>query len=170
MPLRPALKTIHPRGPKPREVRRLSCPNCAHTFDVSARAISVRCPACTSPLEIKDVALRDRLEGQISTMGRVELTPPSEMIGQLVCGQFTNAGRFDGTLVAYGLIELRDASLTTGHLVGKSLHIDGGATVRAHAHIAPRPKIQWALANTAAHAAEKLARQLPLPKPRALPR
>ena len=84
MPLRPALATIHPREPAPRSMRRVLCPHCGRAFEVSTRAMSVRCPACTRPLEFKDLTLRARMEGDVSTMGHVELTNHSEMIGRLV--------------------------------------------------------------------------------------
>jgi len=103
--------------------------------------MSVRCPTCTRPLEFKDLTLRQRLEGDVSTMGHVELSHPSEMIGRLVCGKFTNTGRFEGNAVVYGPIELAGNSFTTGELIGKSLTIQHGATARAKAHILPKPRL-----------------------------
>lgn len=103
--------------------------------------MSVRCPTCTRPLEFKDLTLRQRLEGNVSTMGHVELSHPSEMIGRLVCGKFTNTGRFEGNAVVYGPIELAGNSFTTGELTGKSLTIQHGATARARANILPKPRL-----------------------------
>jgi cytoskeletal protein CcmA (bactofilin family) len=103
--------------------------------------MSVRCPTCTRPLEFKDLTLRQRLEGDVSTMGHVELSHPSEMIGRLVCGKFTNTGRFEGNAVVYGPIELAGNSFTTGELTGKSLSIQHGATARAKANILPKPRL-----------------------------
>lgn len=103
--------------------------------------MSVRCPACTRPLEFKDLTLKQRLEGDVSTMGHVQLSHSSEMIGRLVCGGFTNTGRFQGNAVVYGPIELTSSSLTVGELTGKSLYIQRGATARAKAHIMPKPKL-----------------------------
>ncbi len=139
MPLRPAINTIHPRGPQPAHLRRVSCPACGKSFEVSQRAVSVRCPACTSPLEFNDLVLRTRLEGDVSTMGHVALAEPSEMLGRLVCGQFTNAGRFEGRAVVYGQVVLTRESLTTGQLSGRSLRIDHGATTHIKAEIRPNP-------------------------------
>jgi len=85
MPLKPALAAFHPKGPEPRAMRRVACPFCGHGFDISRKALSVRCPGCTRPLQFEDLALRGRVEGDVSTMGEVELTEPSEMIGRLVC-------------------------------------------------------------------------------------
>lgn len=103
--------------------------------------MSVRCPACTRPLEFKDLTLRQRMQGDVSTMGHVELSHPSEMIGRLVCGRFTNAGRFEGQAVVFGEIVLQGGSLTVGELSGKSLCIRHGATARAKAHIRPKPTL-----------------------------
>jgi cytoskeletal protein CcmA (bactofilin family) len=101
--------------------------------------MSVRCPSCTRPLEFKDLTLRQRMDGDVSTMGHVELSNPSEMIGRLVCGQFTNTGRFEGQAVVYGTIELSGDSLTIGELTGKSLIVHHGATARVKANIVPKP-------------------------------
>ena len=117
------------------------CPHCGRAFDVSTRAMSVRCPACTRPLEFKDLTLRQRMEGDVSTMGHVELDGPSEMIGRLVCGKFTNTGRFEGQAIVYGQITLTNGSLTVGELTGKSLVIEHGATIRAKATIRPKPRL-----------------------------
>lgn len=103
--------------------------------------MSVRCPACTRPLEFKDLTLRQRLEGDVSTMGHVELSNPSEMIGRLVCGKFTNTGRFEGQAVVYGAITLAGNSMTIGELTGKSLSVQHGATARAKANIVPKPTL-----------------------------
>jgi len=103
--------------------------------------MSVRCPTCTRPLEFKDLTLRQRLEGDVSTMGHVELSHPSEMIGRLVCGRFTNTGRFEGNAVVYGPIELAGNSFTTGELTGKSLNVQRGATARVSANILPKPRL-----------------------------
>lgn len=104
--------------------------------------MSVRCPTCTRPLEFKDLTLRQRLQGDVSTMGHVELSNPSEMIGRLVCGRFTNTGRFEGHAVVYGSIELAGNSLTIGELTGKSLSIHHGATARVRVNILPKPRIR----------------------------
>lgn len=117
------------------------CPHCGRAFEVSTRAMSVRCPACTRPLEFKDLTLRQRMEGDVSTMGHVELSDPSEMIGRLVCGRFTNTGRFEGQAVVYGQITLTKGSLTVGEVTGKSLSIQFGATARVKANIRPKPTL-----------------------------
>ncbi len=140
MPLRPALATIHPRGPNPREVRSVTCPYCGGAFEISRKAMSVRCPQCTQHLQFQDMMLRQRMEGELATMGHVNLSPPSEMIGRLVCGQFTNEGRFEGHAVVYGGITLRGDSLTTGELIGRSLTINPGATFRGRIKIDPNPQ------------------------------
>ncbi len=101
--------------------------------------MSARCPTCTRPLEFKDLILRQRLHGDVVTMGHIELTAPSEMMGRLVCGCLSNQGRFEGRAVVYGAIELGDQSLTTGELTAKSLRVHRGAILRAKADISPRP-------------------------------
>lgn len=141
MPLKPALNTIHPRNPQPREVRRVSCPQCGQSFEISMKAMSVRCPGCTRPLEFKDLTIRQKLEGDISTMGHVGVDTTGEMLGRLVCGQLTNEGRFEGRAISFGTIHLVGQSLTTGDLTGRALFVARGATLRAHAAIGPKPKV-----------------------------
>ncbi len=141
MPLKPALSAIHPRSPQPREVRKVGCPHCGHPFEISSRAMSVRCPGCTRPLEFKDLTLRQKLEGDIHTMGRVGIEGPGEMIGRLVCGTLTNEGRFEGQAICYGAIELQGQSLTTGEISARSLKVERGATLRARAQIGIKQKV-----------------------------
>jgi cytoskeletal protein CcmA (bactofilin family) len=122
-------------------MRRVNCPHCAHRFEVSVKAISLRCPACTRHLRFEDVVIRHRLKGELATMGHVRLENPSEVIGRVVCGGFVNhGGRFEGSVTVFGDIELTPQSFTAGQLVAKSLHVRIGATVRAKATIVPRPQ------------------------------
>lgn len=141
MPLKPALSTVHPKAPAPREVRKVSCPQCGQAFEISMRAMSVRCPACTRPLEFKDLMLRQKLEGDVCTMGHVGVEGSGEMIGRLVCGQLTNEGRFEGRAIVFGTIQCLGKSLTTGEVSARSLRVTRGATLRARATIGPKPKV-----------------------------
>ena len=139
MPIRPALAAIHPRKPQPRDVRSVLCPHCTHRFEVSYRAISLRCPACTRPLRFEDVVIRHRLTGELATMGTVQLVNPSEVIGRLTCGKFLSGGRFEGTVTAFGDIELTPQSFTAGQIVGRSFSARYGCVVRAKINIRPKP-------------------------------
>lgn len=141
MPLRPALAAIHPRGPVPREVRQVRCPGCGHGFHVPQSAFSARCPQCTRYLAFKDVTVRQRIEGDVSTMGHVCLQADSEMMGKLVCGQFTNEGRFEGQATIYGPAVLGGGSLTTGRITASSLRIINTATARLRIDIRPAPRM-----------------------------
>ena len=97
--------------------------------------MSLRCPRCTQPLRLDDVTVAQAIEGRLDTLGHVNITPASAMSGQLVCGQLTNTGKFDGNALVHGKIELADKSLTTGQLRGQSLTVLPGATVTGHARI-----------------------------------
>lgn len=130
--------------------------------------MSVRCPACTRPLEFKDLTLRQRLEGDVSTMGHVELSDQSEMIGRLVCGRFSSTGRFEGQAVVYGSIELVSKSMTIGELTGKSLTIHHGATARAKANIVPKPILGPASGKLRERPARKLIPRIAAVSPKGL--
>lgn len=139
MPLRPALAAFHPKGPNPKDVRRVNCPHCGDAFNLSRKAISARCPRCTRPLAFEDLTLNSKVEGDVSTMGHVVLGETGEMVGRLVCGRLVNTGRFEGRAVVYGMIELAARSLTTGEIAAKGLLVARGATLRARAKIGPKP-------------------------------
>ncbi|QQE11370.1 polymer-forming cytoskeletal protein [Planctomycetota bacterium] len=85
--------------------------------------------------------MRDRVEGDVSTMGHIELDQHGEMNGRLVCGALSSDGSFEGKAMVYGAITLHEHSLTTGSLVAKSLNVAQGATLRGNVSISPKPKI-----------------------------
>lgn len=138
-PIRPSLLTLRPRKPAPQQVRSVSCPRCGKGFEVSQKAMTVRCPSCTSPLRLEDLTLKQDQQGTVATMGKVELLPHTAMMGLLVCGRFINQGRFDGQAVVHGPIELQPASFTTGEIHGRSLEVWTGADLRGKASISPKP-------------------------------
>lgn len=139
MPLRPALAAFHPKGPKPKAVRQVNCPHCSAVFDISKKAMSVRCPRCTRPLAFEDLHLDSKVQGDVSTMGAVHLGEQGEMIGRLICGMLHSTGRVDGKVVVYGKAELEPQSLTTGHLSARSICAHRGSTVRMSVEIGPNP-------------------------------
>jgi hypothetical protein len=130
---------LHPRKPAPRDLRHVCCPHCEHKFEVSRRAISLRCPRCTQPLRFEDLVIRHRVKGDLTTMGQVNLAAASEMIGRLACGQLSSGGRFEGELSVFGDVELMPQSVTTGTVTARSLRVSQGAVVRIKADIRPKP-------------------------------
>ena len=144
MPLRPALAAFHPKGPKPKAVRTVSCPHCSRGFEISSKAMSIRCPQCTRPLAFEDLHLDSKVQGDVSTMGTVHLGDQGEMVGRLVCGQLDSAGRVDGKVVVYGSVELQADSLATGQLNARSFHAHPGSTVRMSVKIGPKPVVSAA--------------------------
>ena len=137
MPLRPALAAFHPKGPTPKAVRPVTCPHCSCGFDISQKAMSIRCPQCTRPLAFEDLHLDSKVQGDVSTMGTVHLGGQGEMIGRLVCGRLNSAGRVDGNIVVYGQVELQAQSLATGQLSARSFCAHQGSTVRMSLKIGP---------------------------------
>ena len=140
MPIRPALAAFSLRGPRPSELRRVSCPHCSHTFQLSFKAFSATCPACTRHLQFQDLDLTDRLKGDVATMGHVKVQAPSEVLGRVVCGKLSNEGRFDGQAIVYGEVELTAGSVTQGNITARSLSASVGANLVARVHITPNPK------------------------------
>ncbi|MCG8509701.1 MAG: polymer-forming cytoskeletal protein [Rhodospirillales bacterium] len=98
-------------------------------------AFSARCPRCTRYLAFRDMTVQQKLEGDLTTMGHVVVEPDSEMSGKLVCGQFTNEGRFEGTATVYGPAVLGGGSLTSGRIHASSLRIVSTATARLRVRI-----------------------------------
>lgn len=141
MPLRPALAAIHPKAPKPKAVRTVNCPHCSCAFDISAKAMSVRCPQCTRPLAFEDLRLDSKVQGDVSTMGTVHLGEAGEMVGRLICGRLESSGRVDGKIVVYGRAELQSDSLATGQLSARAFCAHKGSTVRMSMKIGPKPLV-----------------------------
>lgn len=139
MPLRPALAAIHPKTPKPKAVRSVNCPHCSCGFDISQKAMSVRCPRCTRPLAFEDLRLDSKIKGDVSTMGTVLLGEQGEMVGRLVCGQLNSCGRVEGIVVVYGRAEIEPMSLATGQLSARAFAAKPGSTVRMKLKIGPKP-------------------------------
>ena len=139
MPLRLPLVAFHPAGPRPPQRRRVYCPGCRHGFDISRRAVTVRCPRCTHPLAFDDLQLDGRVDGDVTTMGHIELGPHSSVTGRLTCGALTGAGRLEGDTVVYGLLTLRRGARTRGQLTARAIHTEPGTHCEAHLRITPDP-------------------------------
>ncbi|MEM6749528.1 MAG: polymer-forming cytoskeletal protein [Planctomycetota bacterium] len=138
MALKPPLTSWKPQGPKPADARQHACPYCGASFTLSRKAVSVRCPGCTRPLSFEDMDLQGRVEGELSTMGRVTLVDHAEMVGRLTCGSMTSQGRFDGTLQVLGNATLAPGSLTSGQVRARALSVAAGATLRGRVDLGPQ--------------------------------
>ncbi len=139
MPLRPPLVAFHPKGPRPPQRRKVYCPACRHGFELSRRAVTVRCPKCTAPLAFDDLQLSQRVEGAVTTMGHVVLGASSSVAARLTCGMLSSAGRFEGKATVYGTVTLEPGSRTSGELTARSLTVQRGATCDATVRITPDP-------------------------------
>ncbi|MCE9590492.1 MAG: polymer-forming cytoskeletal protein [Planctomycetes bacterium] len=139
-PIRPVFNLFHLRTPRPSKTRDVRCSNCSHQFEVSQRALVVRCPRCTHPVRLEDVTIRHEVHGDMHTLGNVRITPGSTVVGRLVCSQLVNAGKLDGQINVTGSIELMENSSTTGELHGQSLRVFLGANLRGKAMIAPNSR------------------------------
>ncbi len=139
MPLRPPLVAFHPAAPRPPQRRRVYCPSCRHGFDISRRAVTVRCPRCTHPLAFDDLRLDGQVQGDVTTMGHVELGDTASVRGRLTCGALTTAGRLDGDTVVYGTLALLDTAKTHGRLTARALDAQPGTQCEAYVRITPDP-------------------------------
>jgi cytoskeletal protein CcmA (bactofilin family) len=91
-------------------------------------------------MQFSDLTLNQTLEGELSTMGHIQLDPNGHMTGKLVCGQLTSKGNFDGNATVYGQITLCITSITTGKLIARSLCIERGACYRGRVNICLKPR------------------------------
>ncbi|MEM8783672.1 MAG: polymer-forming cytoskeletal protein [Planctomycetota bacterium] len=139
MPIRPPLLAFHPRSPRPPRQRSVHCPSCRHGFSLTRRAVSVRCPKCATPIAFDDLTLGQRVEGTITTMGRVTLRDTCGVRGRLTCGMLEQSGKFDGDATVYGPAVLQAGSRTTGTLVARSVTIEAGAKAVCRLKITPNP-------------------------------
>lgn len=160
MPLRPALAAFKPKGPQPKSVRSVSCPHCSCSFEISQKAMSIRCPQCTRPLAFEDLHLDSKIQGDVSTMGTVHLGGQGEMVGRLICGQLDSAGRVDGKVVVYGRAELQSDSLATGQLNARSFHAHPGSTVRMKVKIGPKPLVSTSTGTVTTRPVQRTGRRI----------
>jgi len=160
MPLRPALAAFHPKGPKPKAVRPVTCPHCSCGFEISLKAMSMRCPQCTRPLAFEDLHLDSKVQGDVSTMGTVHLGGQGEMVGRLICGRLDSAGRVDGKIVVYGQAEIKADSLATGQLSARSFCAHRGSTVRMALKIGPKPVVSTATGAVTTRPLQRTGRRL----------
>lgn len=135
MPIKPALGLMTTRKPAPRSQRWVSCPTCGRGFEVSSRAISATCPTCTRHFVFDDVMIRKDTQRDVSTMGHVHVDPGSGMIGRVVCGSLTIAGRYDGDATVFGAAILEDEADCRGVVRARSLSVPEGTTFYGKAHI-----------------------------------
>lgn len=138
-PLRPSLLSLRPRRPQPTSLRSVSCPSCGRGFDISQKALTVRCPACTSPLRLDDLVMRHDHHGTVATMGQVQILSHTALSGMIVCGKLASHGRFDGQAMVHGSVELSRESFTAGEIHARSLVVVLGANLRVKASISPKP-------------------------------
>lgn len=138
-PLRPSLLSLRPRRPEPSQLRSVTCPRCGRGFDISHKALTVRCPACTNPLRLDDLVMRQDHHGTVTTMGQVQILSHAALTGMIVCGKLASQGRFDGRAMVHGSVELQRESFTAGEIHARSLVVVLGANLRAKASIGPTP-------------------------------
>lgn len=137
-PLKPSMLTLHPRKPQPRELRLVHCQHCGKPFDVSRKAMSIRCPNCSTPHKLEDFTVKREHVGDLDTMGDIQLAEHSSMAGDLTCGHLAVRGRYDGAAEVHGPVELHPGSHTTGQIHARSITVEAGATLRAKVTITPR--------------------------------
>jgi hypothetical protein len=131
----PVRRDVLMRPPQPAATRQVWCPQCEHVFDVSIRAISLRCPCCAAALEPHDLELTASIHGDVKVIGQVVIPPTMELRGRLLCVQLVSEGRFQGQARVGGRIELRPGSQTQGELAAAGLRVERGARVHGRATI-----------------------------------
>lgn len=139
-PLRPALGSFSLRRLGGASMREVRCPYCNHRFQASERAMSLRCPSCTTPMAFEHFNLNERLEGQLATMGTVQLGPACQLSGKLVCAELTVSGRFKGQATVLGALRIKGRGAAWGQVAARSLVVERGAELRAKARVAPTPQ------------------------------
>ncbi len=129
-PGRPSIRSPHPAA-----LRRVWCPRCDHQFEASAKAISLRCPACTAGIEPRDLALTQSITGDVTIIGRVEVPPSMAIKGRLVCAELESHGLIKGQARVGGTIHLSAQSQTLGQISSRCLTMDPGARIHCLANI-----------------------------------
>ena len=90
-----------PDGPAPKHTVR--CSACDHRFDVSPKALTLRCPRCTAPMSIGDVVLTaGACCSMIQAVGQVFIGPFARFKGRVL--------RATGAMRVEGRVETSEAS------------------------------------------------------------
>lgn len=131
----PVRRDVLMRPPQPAATRQVWCPQCEHVFDVSVRAMSVRCPTCAAAIEPGDLQLTASIHGDVKVIGQVLIPASMELRGRLLCVQLVSEGRFAGRARVGGRIELRPGSETHAELAAAGLRVERGARLRGRAAI-----------------------------------
>jgi hypothetical protein len=115
-----------------RPTRSIACPCCGHGFDVSERALSLRCPRCTTPLAIGDVCLRTGVcAAAIRAVGRVMIERAARFCGRhmVATAGLIVDGSIESEAWCGGTVRLGPAARWKGSCRAPALIVEEGAVI-----------------------------------------
>jgi cytoskeletal protein CcmA (bactofilin family) len=85
----------------------------------------------------KGVRLHGRLEGKITTPGRLHIAKEAKLQADVEAGAIIMEGDVKGNLVASDRIEMKNSTRYEGDLTASKLVVDEGAVFRGHVTVGP---------------------------------
>src|SRR5688500_14488286 len=97
-------KPAHSIDVRPEDMHTIVCLYCAHTQEVSRRAMSVTCKACHKPLKLDDMTFNQyAARRSIDTCGIVVIEKKGQVVSErLLCGGLVARGRIKANIVSRG--------------------------------------------------------------------
>ena len=131
-PLRDLLQKRYP-------TRNVACPQCRRVVETPRRAITLRCPHCTAPLQLQDAVVSRPLVGTVRTLGNVKVTKRGSVRGTVDCAALLVEGAAEGDITVRGSVLLSSRGALRGKVVARSLVAPKGARVSATLTIGEAP-------------------------------
>lgn len=115
--------------------RRITCPSCSIKQDVPVIAISAFCKKCGVRINLQDYKKNDFFRGELVTKGTLFITATGEVKGNANVGDAVIDGKFDGYLIAEGVVKLMPGSQFFGEVHAPKIYVADGATFVGFSHI-----------------------------------
>lgn len=112
--------------------RTVQCYHCENRFDVSAKAMTVSCPACNRPLMVEDVVIKTaHAVRKLQTCGRIVIQRRGRVMADLVVGQeaIEVMGILETKQAKAGAVYIRPKARWRGDCHARSVVIEAGARV-----------------------------------------
>ncbi len=131
--LRDLLQTRYP-------TRNVACPQCRRIVEAPRRAMTLRCPFCTAPLQLQDALVSRPVVGTVTTLGTVKVTRRGCVRGRVDCSSLLVDGVVDGRATVRGRTIVSSRGRVEGDLVTRGLIVARGGAMNADVVIGEPPK------------------------------
>jgi DNA-directed RNA polymerase subunit RPC12/RpoP len=112
--------------------RMVQCYHCDERFEVSAKAMTVSCPACSRALMVEDVVIKTtHAVRKLQTCGRIVIQKKARVIADLVVGQegIEVMGILEAKMVKSARVHVRTKGRWQGDCEAHHVIVDAGGAV-----------------------------------------